>query len=64
MCMRRVHLSMRTEGIKAFQNGYSVLVWMDENDMKRISVDANLFIWKRISVDGTLSFLQGAWVGA
>jgi len=35
MRMRRVHLSMRTEGIKAFSNGY---VW------KRISVDGALKI--------------------
>ena len=34
---------MRTEGIKAFQNGYSVVVWTDENYMKTINVDANLF---------------------
>jgi len=43
MRMRRVHLSMRTEGIKAFSNGYSVVVWTGENDTKTISVDANLF---------------------
>jgi len=43
MRMRRVHLSMRTEGIKAFSNGYGVVVWMGENDTKTISVDANLF---------------------
>ena len=42
MRMRRVHLSMRTEGIKAFSNGYSV-VWTGENDTKTISVNANLF---------------------
>jgi len=41
--MRRVHLSMRTEGIKAFPNGYGVVVWTGENDTKTISVDANLF---------------------
>jgi len=43
MRMRRVHLSMRTEGIKAFSNGYGVVVWAGENDTKTISVDANLF---------------------
>jgi len=43
MRMRRVHLSMRTEGIKAFSNGYGVVVWTGENDTKTISVDANLF---------------------
>jgi len=43
MHMRRVLLSMRTEGIKAFSNGYGVVVWMGENDTKTISVDANLF---------------------
>jgi len=43
MRMRRVHLSMRTEGIKAFSNGYGVVVWTGENDTKTISVDAKLF---------------------
>ena len=43
MRMRRVHLSMRTAGIKAFSNGYGVVVWTGENDTKTISVDANLF---------------------
>ena len=43
MRMRRVHVSMRTEGIKAFSNGYGVVVWTGENDTKTISVDANLF---------------------
>jgi len=42
MCMRRVHLSMRTEGMKAFSNGYGVVVWTGENDTKTVSVDANL----------------------
>ena len=42
MRMRRVYLSMRTEGIKRFQNGYGVVVWTGENDRKTISVDANL----------------------
>jgi len=41
--MRRVHLSMRTEGIKAFSNGYGVVVWTGENDTKTISVDADIF---------------------
>ena len=40
---RRVHLSVRTEGLKAFQNGYGVVEWTGENDTKTISVDANLF---------------------
>ena len=57
MRMRRAHLSMRSEGIKRFQNGYGVVVWTSENDTKTISVDANfyengVFVWKRISVDG------------
>ena len=39
MRIRRVHLSLRTEGIKAF----GVVVWTDENGTKTISVDANLF---------------------
>ena len=43
MRMRRVHLSMRTEGIKAFSNGYGVVVWTGEHDTKTISVEANLF---------------------
>ena len=34
---------MRTEGIKAFQNGYDVVVWTGENDTKTLSVDANLY---------------------
>jgi len=42
MRMRRVHLSMRTGGIKAFSNGYGVVVWAGENDTKT-SVDVNLF---------------------
>ena len=29
-----------------------VVVWTGENDTKTIRVDANLFVWKRISVDG------------
>ena len=41
MRMRRVHLTMRTEGIKRFQNRYGVVVWTGENDTKTISVDAN-----------------------
>ena len=40
--MRRVHLSMRTEGIKAFSIGYGV-VWTGENDTKTISMDEDLF---------------------
>ena len=40
MRMRRGHLSMRTEGIKAFSNGYGVVVWTGENGTKTISVDA------------------------
>jgi len=31
-----------------------VAVWTGENDTKTISVDANLFVWKRITVDGAL----------
>ena len=43
MRTRRVYLSMRTEDIKRFQNGYGVVVWTGENDTKTISVDADLF---------------------
>ena len=43
MRIRRVHLTMRTEGITAFSNRYGVVVWTGENDTKTISVDANLF---------------------
>ena len=43
MRMLEVHLNMRTEGIKRFQNRYGVVVWTGENDLKTISVDANLF---------------------
>ena len=61
MRMRRVHLSMRSEGIKAFSNWIRRCSVDGENDTKTISVDANLFEngtvllrfrWKRISVDG------------
>ena len=45
MRMRRVHLSMRTEGITAFSNRHGVVVWTGENDTKTISVDANRFVW-------------------
>ena len=60
MHMRRVHLTMRTEGITAFSKRYGVEVWTGENDTKTLSVDANLFKngaqqlrfrLKRISVD-------------
>jgi len=43
MRMRRVHLSMHTEGINAFSNGDGVVVWTGENETKTVSVDANLF---------------------
>ena len=43
MPMRRIHLTMRTEGITAFSNSYGVVEWTGENDTKTISVDANLF---------------------
>ena len=43
MRIRRVHLSMRTEGIKTFSNGHGDVVWTGENDTKKIRVDANLF---------------------
>ena len=43
MRMGRVQLSMRTEGIKAFSNGYDVVVCTGDNDTKTKSVDANLF---------------------
>ena len=43
MRMRRVHLTMRLEGITALSNRYGVVVWTGENDSKTISVDANLF---------------------
>ena len=64
MRMRRVHLTMRTEGITAFSNRYGVVVRTGENDTKTISVDANLFEngakqlrfrLKRISVDRALA---------
>jgi len=44
MCKRRTHLGMRTKGIKAFSNGYGVVVWTGENDTKTISVDASVFL--------------------
>ena len=43
MRMRRVHLTMRTEGITAFSNRYGVVVQMGENDTKMIIAEANLF---------------------
>ena len=43
MRIRRVYLSMRTEGIKTFSNGHGDVVWTGENDTKKIRVDANLF---------------------
>ena len=43
MLMRRIHLTMRTEGIRAFSNRYGVVEWTGENDTKTIIVDANLF---------------------
>ena len=43
MHMRRVHLTMHTEGITAFSSRYGVVVWTGENDTKTISVDAFLF---------------------
>ena len=43
MRMRPVHLTMRTEGIRAFSNRYGVVVWTGENDAKTINVDANPF---------------------
>ena len=43
MFMRRVHLTMRTEGITAFPNRNGVVVWTGENDTKTMSVFANLF---------------------
>jgi len=36
MCIRRVHLSMRTKGIKKFSNGYGDVAWTGENDTKTI----------------------------
>ena len=51
MRTRRVHLTMRTEGITAFSNRYGVVVWTGENDTKTICVHANLFenglMWTR-----------------
>ena len=35
MRMRRVHLSMRTEGIKAFSNGYGVVVWTGKKTIRK-----------------------------
>ena len=65
MGMRRVHLTMRTEGITAFSNRYGVVVCTGENDTKTISVDANLFenssvfVRKRISVDRAVAAAAG-----
>ena len=42
MRKRRVYLSMPTEDIKAFSNGYGVVVWTGDNGTKTISVGANL----------------------
>ena len=41
MRMRRVHLNMRTEGIKRVPNEYGVVVRTGKNDTKTISVDAS-----------------------
>jgi len=55
-------LSVRTEGIKAFSNGYGVVVWTGENDTKTISVDANLF--SKRSKTAPFSFENGlVWTG-
>ena len=62
MHMRRVHLTMRTEGITAFSNRYGAVVWTGENDAKTINVqiflkteqNSSVFVWKRISVDRAL----------
>ena len=43
MHMRQVHLSMRTEGIKAFLKTIRRCSVDGENDTKTISVEANLF---------------------
>ena len=43
MHMRRVHLSMRTEGIKVFSKRIRRCSLDGENDTKTRSVDANLF---------------------
>ena len=43
MRMRRVHLSMRTEGIKAFSKRIRRCSVDWRNDTKTISVDANRF---------------------
>ena len=51
MRMRRVYLSMRTEGIKGFQNGYGVVVWTGESDTKTPK-NSSVLVWKRTSVDG------------
>jgi len=34
---------MGTEGITAFSNGYSAVVWTGKNDTKMISMETNLF---------------------
>ena len=43
MHMRRVHLSIRTEGIKTFSKWIRRCSVDGENDTKTINVDANLF---------------------
>ena len=47
MRMCRVHLSVRTEGLKAFQNGYGVIVWTGENDTDENDKCGRKSFWKR-----------------
>ena len=43
MHSRRVHLNMRTDGIKAFSKRMRRCIVDGRNDTKTISVDANIF---------------------
>ena len=60
MRMRWVDLSMRREGIKAFKNGYGVVVWTGQNDTKTIRNDkcGGKSFWKR-SRTAPFSFENG-----
>ena len=61
MHMRRVHLTMRSEGITAFSNRYGVVVWTGENDTKTIRTQ--IFFLKR-SKTAPFSFENGlVWTG-
>ena len=60
--MRRVYLSMRTEGIKPFSKRIRRCSVDGRNDTKTISVDANLFFENRAK--SSVSFENGlVWTG-